>query len=434
LAKRLFVAHDGVIQAKSQTSGGIFMDAQSQWTGLDAGRLERITEHLERNYIGPGKIAGCQVSVARHGHLAYSKSFGLMDRERNKPTRDDTIYRIYSMTKPIVSVALMTLYEQGYFQLNDAVSRYVPSWKNHRVWVSGEGDAMQSEAPHRPVSFRDVLSHTAGLTYGGGLPGVGIQHPIDKVYRALNIRSLDGADTMVEFMDKLGQVPLRYQPGTAWMYSLATDVCGALVEIISGKPLAQYLQEVIFEPLGMKDTAFFVAPEKKDRFAANYQRGPDKKLQLIDDPETSPFTREPAFKSGGGGLTGASADYLRFCEMLRRGGELDGHRVLGPRTIALMHMNHLPGGKELTQLALGGFSETAYDGVGFGLGFASSLDEVAAGGLGAGDYYWGGAASTIFWVDPKEDLSVVFMTQLMPSGTFNFRGQLKSIVYSSIID
>jgi len=410
------------------------MDAQSQWTGLDAQRLERIGEHLERNYIGPGKIAGCQVSVARHGHVAYFKSFGLMDLERSKPTRDDTIYRIYSMTKPITSVALMTLYEQGYFQLNDPVSRVAPSWKNHRVWVSGEGDDMVTEPPHRPITFRDVLCHTAGLTYGGGLPGVGIQHPIDKVYRALKIRSLDGADTMGEFMDKLARVPLRYQPGQAWMYSLATDVCGALVELISGKPLAQYLDEVIFQPLGMKDTSFTVAPDKIDRFAANYQRGPDKKLQLIDDPATSNFTKDPGFKSGGGGLTGTSADYLRFCEMLRRGGELDGHRVLGPRTIAMMHMNHLPGGQELTKLALGGFSETAYDGVGFGLGFASSLDEVAAGGLGAGDYYWGGAASTIFWVDPKEDLSVVFMTQLMPSGTFNFRGQLKSIVYPSIID
>jgi CubicO group peptidase (beta-lactamase class C family) len=410
------------------------MDAQSQWTGLDAGRLERIGEHLERNYIVSGKIAGCQVSVARHGHLAYFKSFGSMDLERGKPTRDDTIYRIYSMTKPITSVALMMLYERGYFQLNDPVSRYVPSWKTHRVWVSGEGEAMQTEAPHRPITFRDVLSHTSGLTYGGGLPGVGIQHPIDKVYRELKIRSFDAPDTMEGFMEKLSKVPLRFQPGTAWMYSLATDVCGALVEIISGKPFAQFLQEEIFEPLGMKDTAFQVAPEKVDRFAANYQRGPDKRLKLIDDPVTSNFTKEPGFKSGGGGLTGPSADYLRFCEMLRRGGELDGHRILGPRTVALMHMNHLPGGRQLTDLAIGGFSETAYDGVGFGLGFASTLGEVEAGGLGAGDYYWGGAASTIFWVDPKEDLCLVFMTQLMPSGTFNFRGQLKNIVYSAIID
>jgi CubicO group peptidase (beta-lactamase class C family) len=410
------------------------MDAQSQWTGLDASRLERITEHLERHYIGPGKIAGCQVSVARHGHLAYQKSFGLMDRERGKPMREDAIFRIYSMTKPITSVALMTLYERGYFQLNDPVSRYVPSWKDHRVWTSGEGDVMQTEPAHRPVSFRDVLSHTAGLTYGGGLPGVGIQHPIDRIYRELKVRSVGGADSMQQFMDKLGQVPLRYQPGTAWMYSLATDVCGALVEILSGKPFAQYLQDEIFDPLGMVDTAFSVAPEKLDRFCANYQRGADKQLKLIDDPQTSDFAREPGFKSGGGGLTGTSADYLRFCEMLRRGGELDGHRVLGPRTIELMHMNHLPGGKDLTQLAIGTFSETANEGVGFGLGFASTLGQVETGALGAGDYYWGGAASTIFWVDPKEDLSVVFMTQLMPSGTFNFRGQLKSVIYSAIID
>ncbi len=411
------------------------MDAQSQWTGLDAGRLERITDFLERNYIAPGKIPGCQVTVARHGHVAYARNFGLMDRERSKPTRDDTIYRIYSMTKPIASVALMTLYEQGYFQLNDAVHRYAPSWRNHRVWVSGEGDGMVTEALNRPVSFRDVLSHTAGFTYGGGLPGVGLQHPIDKTYRALKIRSLGGADTMEIFLDKMGQVPLRYQPGEAWMYSLATDVVGALVEVISGKPLAQYLDEVIFQPLGMKDTAFQVAAGKQDRFAANYQREADKSVKLIDDPETSDYLKEPGFKSGGGGLTGTSADYLRFCEMLRRGGELDGQRILGPRTVELMHMNHLAGGtKTLTDMAIGAFSETAYDGVGFGLGFASTLDEVASGGYGRGDYYWGGAASTIFWVDPKEDLSVVFMTQLMPSATFNFRGQLKNIIYSAIID
>ena len=338
------------------------------------------------------------------------------------------------MTKPITSVALMTLYEKGYFQLNDPVSRYVPSWKNHRVWVSGEGGGMQTQAPARPVSFRDVLSHQAGLTYGGGLPGVGIQHPIDRIYRDLKIRSSGSADSMQTFLDKLSKVPLRYQPGTAWMYSLATDVCGALVEVISGVPFAQYLQDEIFGPLGMKDTAFFVAPDKVDRFAANYERGPDKKLKLLDDPATSAFITEPGFKSGGGGLTGTSADYLRFCEMLRRGGELDGARILGPRTIEVMHMNHLPGGKDLTQLAIGGFSETANEGVGFGLGFASTLGQVQTGTLGVGDYYWGGAASTIFWVDPKEDLSVVFMTQLMPSGTFNFRGQLKSIIYASIID
>ena len=405
------------------------MDAQSQWTGLDAGRLDRIGEHLERNYIGPGKIAGCQVSVARHGHLAYSKSFGQMDLARAKPTGDDTIYRIYSMTKPITSVALMTLYERGYFQLNDPVSRYVPSWKDHRVWVSGEGDVMQTEPAHRPVSFRDVLSHQAGLT------GVGIQHPIDRIYRELKIRSAGSSDSMVEFMDKLGQVPLRYQPGSAWMYSLATDVCGALVEIISGVPFAQYLQEVIFDPLGMKDTSFFVAPNKVDRFAANYQRGPDKRLKLIDDPATSDFTRDPGFKSGGGGLTGTSADYLRFCEMLRRGGELDGERILSPKTVRLMATNHLPGGADLSSLSRSMFSEAAYAGLGFGLGFSTTIDPAATLIPSTiGDMSWGGAASTFFWVDPVEELIVILMTQLLPSSAYPIRRQLRTLAYSAFTE
>ena len=410
------------------------MDAQSQWTGLDAERLTRIDEHMERAYITPGKIMGAQIAVSRRGQLAYRKSFGSMDQERNKPMAEDAIFRIYSMTKPITSVALMTLYEKGLFQLNDPVSRFVPSWKNQQVWVSGEGENMLTEAPRRPVSFRDVLGHMSGLTYGGGLPGVGIQHPVDKIYRELKIRTAGSPDSMQVFLDKLSQVPLLYHPGERWMYSLATDVCGALVEVISGKPFDQYLQDEIFDPLGMKDTAFSVAPEKADRFCANYQRGPDKRLKLIDDPATSAFARPASFKSGGGGLTGTTDDYMRFCEMLRRGGELDGQRILGPRTLQMMHMNHLPGGQDLSTVAIGSFSETANDGVGFGLGFASTKGEVETGTLGSGDYYWGGAASTIFWVDPQEELSVVFMTQLMPSGTFNFRGQLKSLIYSAIVD
>jgi len=410
------------------------MDAQSQWTGLDEDRLSRIGDHLNRNYIEPGKIAGCQVAVMRRGQLAYQGQFGSMDLERSKPMAEDTIFRIYSMTKPITSVALMTLFERGFFQLDDPVHRFFPEWKAQRVWLSGEGEDMKTAPLDRPVSMRDVLTHMSGLTYGGGLPGVGIQHPVDKVYRALKIRSLGAADTLPEFMTKLAQVPLLYQPGTKWMYSLATDVCGALVERISGVPFDRYLQEVIFEPLGMVDTAFQVAPEKAHRFAANYQRNPDKTLGLIDDPGTSAYLAPAKFLSGGGGLTGTTADYLRFCEMLRRGGELDGVRILGPRTIDLMTRNHLPDDQDLTEIALGTFSETTNRGVGFGLGFASTMDVVTTGGLGEGDFYWGGAASTIFWVDPIEDISVVFMTQLMPSGTFNFRGQLKNIIYSAIID
>jgi CubicO group peptidase (beta-lactamase class C family) len=412
------------------------MELAPKNTGLSTARLERITEHLERSYVGPGKIAGCQVAVSRHGHLAYFRSLGAMDREAGKAMADDAIFRIYSMTKPITSVALMTLYERGYFQLNDPVSRFFPAWKNHRVWVSGEGASMVTEAPKRPLSMRDMLCHTGGLTYGAALVALGAPDTglaVDKVYAEVGVRRGRG-ETLMEFMDKLAKVPLLYQPGEKWMYSLSTDVCGALVEKISGRRFDRYLSETVFEPLGMKDTAFFVPSEKVGRFCANYRRAPDKSLELLDAPGSSEYLKEPTFFSGGGGLASTTEDYLRFCEMLRRGGEFEGARILGPRTIALMARNHLKDGKDLTEMAIGGFSETANEGVGFGLGFASTLSSVKNGTLGEGDYYWGGAASTIFWVDPVEDLTAVFMTQFMPSGTFNFRGQLKSIIYSSIVD
>jgi len=412
------------------------MELAPKHTGLSTARLERITDHLERNYIGPGKIAGCQVAVARRGHLAYFRSFGQMDRERGKAMTDDAIFRIYSMSKPITSVALMSLYERGYFQLNDPVSRFFPAWKDQKVWVSGRGADMKTEAPTRPVTMRDMLCHTGGLTYGAALVAIGAEptgHPVDEVYAEVGVRRGRG-ETLMEFMDKLAKVPLRYQPGERWMYSLSTDVCGALVEKISGQRFDKYLAEHIFQPLGMKDTSFVVAPGKLDRFCANYRRGADKRLQMIDDPAKSDYLSEPSFFSGGGGLTGTTEDYLRFCEMVRRGGELDGERILGPRTVELMRRNHLKDGRDLTQMAVGGFSETANEGVGFGLGFACTLDTVKSGSIAAGDFYWGGAASTIFWVDQEEDLSVVFMTQLMPSGAFNFRGQLKSIIYSSIVE
>jgi len=403
------------------------MELAPQQAGFSAERLARITDHLNRNYIEPGKIPGCQTLVARHGHVAYFSALGEMDRERGTPLADDTIFRLYSMTKPVTSVALMTLYEQGYFQLNDPVHRLIPAWRDQQVYVSGEGAAIVTRAPERPITFRHLLSHSGGLTYGG------TDHPVDRAYRAQGVRGGEGA-TLHDFVGKLAEVPLRYTPGEQWLYSYSTDVCGYLVEAISGKRFDTYLQETIFDPLGMKDTAFSVPAEKVERFAANYRREPDKTLRLIDDPEHSSYLKPPSFLSGGGGLTGTIADYYRFCEMLRRGGELDGARILGPRTLKLMTKNHLAGGRDLTQLALGSFSETANEGVGFGLGFAVTLSEVETGTLGEGDYYWGGAASTIFWVDPKEDLVVVFMTQLMPSGSFNFRGQLKSIIYAAIVD
>ncbi len=400
--------------------------------GFIARRLDRIADHLNRAYIEPQKIAGCQVAVARHGQLAYFKSLGLMDRERNRPMRDDTIFRIYSMTKPITSIALMTLFERGLFRLDTPVEHFLPSWRDRRVWIKGSGEAMETVPAKRSITIRDLLCHMGGLTYGGGLQAEGPYHPVDECYRGLKIGTVGSRETMSGFVEKLAKVPLLYQPGERWAYSLASDVCGALVEIISGKPFAQYLREEIFAPLGMVDTDFHVPTEKLSRFAANYERRPDKTTRLIDDPEKSRYLQPDNFQSGGGGLVGTTADYLRFCDMLRRGGDCDGHRIISPATLALMRSNHLGQGRDLHDMAIGLFSETTYDGIGFGLGFAMTVDDVAAGSVSKGDFYWGGAASTIFWVDPGQDLVVIFMTQLMPSSTFDFRGQIKNIVYSAL--
>jgi len=408
------------------------MELSASRAGFSAERLERITAHLNQNYVEPGKIAGCQVLVARRGHVAYYKSLGSMDRERGKPMREDTIFRIYSMTKPITAVALMQLYERGLFQLNDPVHRVIPEWRSLEEYVSGDGTVMETRPVQTPITFRHLLTHTAGLTYGGG-PVQTDLHPVDRVYRALDI-STTSSDSLQDFVKKLARAPLRYTPGERWMYSLASDVCGYLVEALSGQPFDRYLQENIFAPLGMRDTSFVLAPDKLERFAACYQRAADKSLRLQDDPLNSSYANRRPFFAGGSGLISTTADYYRFCDSLRRGGELEGERILGPRTIELMAMNHLPGGRDLTQLAIGSFAETAYEGTGFGLGLASTLNQVATGSFGAGDYYWGGFASTIFWVDPKEDMIVIFMTQLIPSATFNFRGQLKNIIYSAITD
>ena len=405
------------------------MNVDAAGAGFQEEKLARIGDHLRENYVEPGKIPGCQVLVSRHGIPAYFESMGLMDRERGKAMRDDTIFRIYSMTKPITSVALMMLWEEGRFQLTDPIHRFIPSWRDQRVWQEGAGDEMVTRPPLAAPTMQHILSHTAGLTYGGLLPG--LETPVDEAYQGLGVARGQG-ETLREFADKLGRVPLLYDPGQRWCYSLATDVCGALVEIISGQPFETFLQERILQPLGMVDTGFRVSDEQVDRFAACYMRLPDKRLILEDDPETSHYRHKRNFFSGGGGLVGTTTDYMAFCEMLRQGGQHNGYQLLGRRTLELMTANHLLGGQSLAQMALGAFSETANAGVGFGLGFASTLDEVASASVGAGDFYWGGRASTLFWVDPEEDLQVIFMTQLIPSSTFNFRGQLKNIVYGAL--
>ncbi len=405
-------------------------------TGLSAERLGRIDEHFNRRYVEPRKIAGAMTLVARRGEVAFRSAVGMMDLEREKPMQEDTIFRIYSMTKPITSVALMTLYEEGQFQLSDPVYRFIPEWRDQRVFVSGNHPMFMTTPVERAMTVRDLMSHQSGLTYG-----FSNRTNVDAAYRKLGIGGIeDGESDPVEYtlrdlVKQLATVPLEFSPGTRWNYSVSTDVLGYLVEVISGQPFDQYVQERVLDPLGMVDSGFSVPEDQVDRFAANYNRGPDKQLKLGDDPATSSFLRPPSFVSGGGGMVSTADDYWRFCQMLLNDGELDGERIIGPKTIELMTINHLAGDKDLTEMASGGFSETANDGIGFGLGFAVVMDVAQTQVSGSvGEYYWGGAASTIFWNDPSEELSVVFMTQLMPSGTFNFRGQLKQLVYSSIVD
>ncbi|MFP6654892.1 MAG: serine hydrolase domain-containing protein [Myxococcota bacterium] len=397
--------------------------------GLCSQRLARIDSHLERRYIAPQKIAGALTLVARKDQVAHLSTLGRMDIERDKPMREDTIFRIYSMTKPITSVAMMMLYEHGHFQLDDPVHRLIPEWRNLGVYQLGNHPNWLTTPCQRPMTIRDLFCHTSGLTYDF------MQRTnLDRAYRRLQV-GRDRQKDLRSMIETLAELPLEFSPGTAWNYSLSTDVLGYLVELISGRSLDEYFRTEIFEPLGMVDTGFVVPPEKIERFAANYTRGRDKKPKLEDDPATSAYTKPTTFFSGGGGLVSTAADYLQFCRMLLRGGELDGHRLLGRKTIELMTSNHLPTGRDLMDFATGAFSETTYAGVGFGLGFSVLLDPAKSQVVGSpGEFAWGGAASTAFWIDPSEELIGLFLTQLMPSRTFNFRGQLKSIIYPAIID
>jgi CubicO group peptidase (beta-lactamase class C family) len=404
--------------------------------GLDERQLARIAEHLQGRYIDPGKIAGCQVAIARHGHVGYFESFGLRDRERNAPVEEDTIWRIYSMTKPITAVALMTLYERAMFQLTDPVTRFIPQWRDLKVKERAEDGSERLVDPKQPMTVRDLLTHMSGLGFGGGPTLREMFAPQNAGAGAPPASRAGSGATLETMIERYAGYPLEFHPGTRWLYSVSTDVCGRLVEIISGQRFDEYLRETIFEPLGMHDTAFLVPEEKAGRFAACYLRDPGKRLVLADDPEQSRYLREPTFLSGGGGLVSTTPDYLRFCQMLLNGGELDGARVLGRKTVELMTCNHLPGGADLQAVTvMGEYGETGFPGMGFGLTVAVAQAPAVTGVIGSGgEYMWGGAASTTFWVDPAEDLTVVFMTQLLPSGTFNFRSQLKALVYPAITD
>jgi CubicO group peptidase (beta-lactamase class C family) len=401
------------------------MKVDADAAGLDASRLGRIGEHLQARYLEPGKIAGAQVAILRHGSLGHFESWGQADRERARPVAEDTIWRWYSMTKPVTGVALMTLYERGHFQLDDPVDRWIPEWKDMHVREADPNGGERIVPAHRPPTVRDVLTHTSGIGYG-----------IENRDLDLTQRGWLGDQTLETLCQQLGGWPLRFQPGTHWLYSHGMDVAARLVEVMSGLRFDEYLRREVFEPLGMVDTGFFVPDDDLDRFAACYGRNARKELVLVDDPERSAYRREPKMLNGGGGLVGTMGDYLRFVGMLVNGGELDGRRILSRKTIELMASNHLPGDGDMADFALPmGYGEVGFSGAGFGLTMAVSKGPAATGVVGSpGEFMWGGAASTTFWVDPAEELAVVFMTQLLPSGTFNFRGQLKALVYGAIAD
>ena len=405
--------------------------------GMSCERLERIERFVDDNYIANGKLAGALVQVWRRGGLALNSLLGLADRERQVPLAEDSIFRIYSMTKPITSVAVMMLVEECKIALDDPVSKYIPAWEKLGVHAGGFMESFQTRPLARPMLVVDLLRHTSGLTYGFQQ-----NTNVDAAYRKLKIGELATEGTLEEMIEKLATLPLEFSPGEAWNYSVATDVLGYIVGKVSGTSFEVFLKERIFDPLGMVDTAFYVPQEKVSRFCACYAIGAlGSKITsaqaptLQDDPRISPYLNPPTFVSGGGGLVSTATDYMRFARMLLQGGELDGVRLLGPRTLALMTANHLPGGVDLPRLSRSMFSEAIYEGVGFGLGFATTVTPAATLIPGsAGDFFWGGAASTFFWVDPREDLIVLFLTQLLPSSAHPVRRQLRTMVYSAITD
>lgn len=401
-------------------------------SGLSEASLSNITRHLQERYITPGKIAGTVTVVHRKGETAFFEALGKADLENNRPMEKDTIFRIYSMTKPITSIALMQLYEQGKFQLSDPVHRFIPKWKNLRVYDSGNKPLMVTTRPERPMQIHDLFTHMSGLTYG-----FTERTNVDAMYRDAAIGCMDKAPrgTVEDMVNDLAEIPLEFSPGSRWNYSVATDVLGHLVELIADMPLDDYFKKYIFEPLNMVDTDFCVPLAKKDRFANCYMRGYTGEIKLQDNAEKSHYLKRPKFLSGGGGLVSTASDYLNFSKALLNGGALEGSRVIGRKTLEFMATNHIPGNKDLGEYAVGRFSESLYEGVGFGLGFSVSLDPTQSKTISSvGEYAWGGAASTAFWVDPVEDMVVVFMTQYMPSAVYNFRGQLKQIIYGAIAD
>jgi CubicO group peptidase (beta-lactamase class C family) len=407
--------------------------------GLSASRLARLDDVMKRRYVDTGKLPGLLTMVYRRGTLAHTGMSGHMDLERGKSMRDDAIFRIYSMSKPITAVALMMLAEQGLIGLDDDVATHIPSWKNLGVYATGLPSLVPTGQQsylttqvERPMKVVDLVTHTSGLTYG-----FMNRTNVDSAYRRARVAEFNtegGLDAMIE---QLSTLPLEFSPGTAWNYSVSIDVMGYLVQKLSGMSFGEFLRTRLFEPLGMVDTAFWCPPEKIDRFTSCYMPKEGGGIKPQDDGGKSTYAAPPGLESGGGGLVSTAQDYMRFCRMMLHGGALDGVQILSPKTVALFSLNHLPNNKELADMAPPGlFSEAGYSGIGFSIGCGVNVNVAKTRLPGTtGEFFWGGAASTAFWIDPKEELAVVFMTQVIGSDArLTLRRDLRTLVYSAMTE
>ena len=388
--------------------------------GMDSGRLDRLTTAMQ-GYVDDGLLSGVVTMASRGNKIVHYESVGYRDVEAQAPMTPDTIFRIYSMTKPVTGAALMILYEEGKFKLSDPVGKYIPELADLQVFAGVDDDGnMITEPADHSMTIRELMSHTGGLSYG-----IFAQSGVDTAYVEAGI--LDANDTNAEFVAKLGQIPLKHQPGSRWEYSVAVDVQGYLVEVLSGQTFGEFLNDRLFEPLGMTDTDFHVPEEKLNRFAQMYVYGPEGQLIPSEMFPTADFTVDMAFESGGGGLVSTANDYMRFSQMLLNGGELDGERILAPLTVALMSRDQTPKGME-------GPMSGAGNGTVFGLDFAVIVDPVEAESYSAGEYYWGGAAGTWFWIDPVEDVVFIGMIQQAGQGLPDVRSASKRLFYQAIME
>ena len=413
---------------------GLKAEVDPAEVGLDPNRLERLDRHFTR-YVDNGKLPGWLLSISRNGRLAHVSACGVRDMEARLPVETDTLWRIYSMSKPVTSVAAMILYEEGAFELTDPVSAFIPSFADVRVFTGGSDLKLVTVPATEPMRIWHLLTHTSGLTYGFHR-----SHPVDARYRAGGFEwgHPPGLD-LAACCDAWAGMPLLFQPGAEWNYSVSTDVLGRVIEVASGQSLDEFLARTVFGPLGMTETAFYVGEEDSGRLAALYTPGQGGQAVRLDAMGKVAVSR-PDFLGGGGGLISTAGDYHRFTQMLlgrpeSPAGELDGTAVLGPRTVAYMTRNHLPGGADLETFGRPLFAEAPFRGMGFGLGFAVVIDAAAGKTLtSAGEYSWGGAASTAFLVDPAEGLTVSFFTQLLPSSAYPIRSQLRQLVYQALTD